>query len=191
MFFPEVIKTYIDSQFLCCLFHLFPGGIWKAVGSCIEMGGSSFGLFLGSQRSWKRPVLDETAAAKFREQCSLRGFDPAHVLPHGSYLMNCGSPKEGVSCADGFLLQVLSLIPSCTQLTFIVLQWLFHLSNCLSSSDNIFLACVSCCTQMCLRRARPCWWMSSAAAASWVSTSTTFILAPPWVPSPQSSVWTR
>ncbi|XP_035469835.1 probable endonuclease 4 isoform X2 [Scophthalmus maximus] len=72
------------------------GGIWKAVESCAEMGGSSFALFLGSQRSWKRPPLDQTAAARFREQRSLHGFDPAHILPHGSYLMNCGSPKEDV-----------------------------------------------------------------------------------------------
>ncbi|XP_008294992.1 DNA-(apurinic or apyrimidinic site) lyase isoform X1 [Stegastes partitus] len=72
------------------------GGIWKAVESCMEIGGNCFALFLGSQRSWKRPALDQTAAAKFREQCSLQGFDPAHILPHGSYLMNCGSPKEDV-----------------------------------------------------------------------------------------------
>ncbi|XP_022598606.1 uncharacterized protein LOC111219987 isoform X2 [Seriola dumerili] len=77
------------------------GGIWKAVGSCTEMGGSSFALFLGSQRSWKRPALDLTAAAKFREQLSLQGFDPAHVLPHGSYLMNCGSPKEVLENMSG------------------------------------------------------------------------------------------
>ncbi|XP_037318834.2 probable endonuclease 4 [Pungitius pungitius] len=72
------------------------GGMWRAVGSCAEMGGNCFGLFLGSQRSWKRPPLDHTAADKFREQCSLWEYDPAHVLPHGSYLMNCGSPKEDV-----------------------------------------------------------------------------------------------
>ncbi|XP_034049896.1 probable endonuclease 4 isoform X2 [Thalassophryne amazonica] len=72
------------------------GGIWKAVEACVEIGGRSFALFLGSQRSWKRPALDQTAAAKFQEHCSLHGFDPAHILPHGSYLMNCGSPKEDV-----------------------------------------------------------------------------------------------
>ncbi|MED6257277.1 hypothetical protein ATANTOWER_017607, partial [Ataeniobius toweri] len=60
------------------------------------MGGTSFALFLGSQRSWKRPALDQKAAEKFQEQCSLYGFDPAHILPHGSYLMNCGSPKDDV-----------------------------------------------------------------------------------------------
>ncbi|XP_029953447.1 uncharacterized protein LOC115392913 [Salarias fasciatus] len=72
------------------------GGIWKAVESCTQMGGSSFGLFLGSQRSWKRPPLDPTAADRFRELCTLQGFHPHHILPHGSYLMNCGSPKEDV-----------------------------------------------------------------------------------------------
>ncbi|XP_040031928.2 putative endonuclease 4 isoform X2 [Gasterosteus aculeatus] len=72
------------------------GGIWKAVESCTEMGGNSFALFLGSQRSWKRPALDHAAADRFREQCSLWEYDPAHILPHGSYLMNCGSPKEDV-----------------------------------------------------------------------------------------------
>lgn len=78
-----------------------PGGIWKSVEACVEMGATCFALFLGSQRSWKRPALDPTAAAKFREQCSLHEFDPAHVVPHGSYLMNCGSPKEGLSQTAG------------------------------------------------------------------------------------------
>lgn len=73
-----------------------PGGIWKAVHSSVEMGGNCFALFLGSQRSWKRRALDQEAAQKFREQCLLHGFETAHILPHGSYLMNCGSPKEGL-----------------------------------------------------------------------------------------------
>ncbi|TWW81547.1 probable endonuclease 4 [Takifugu flavidus] len=72
------------------------GGIWKAVESCVEMGGNCFALFLGSQRSWKRPALDQKAAAKFQEQRSLHEMDPAHIVPHGSYLMNCGSPKPDV-----------------------------------------------------------------------------------------------
>ncbi|KAF5906310.1 putative endonuclease 4, partial [Clarias magur] len=72
------------------------GGIWKAVEASVEMGGHSFGLFLGSQRMWKRPALDRTAAEKFQQACVNHGFDPAHILPHGSYLMNCGSPKKDV-----------------------------------------------------------------------------------------------
>lgn len=150
------------------------GGIWKAVESSTEMGGSSFALFLGSQRSWKRPALDQTAAAKFREQCFLQEFDPAHILPHGSYLMNCGSPKEGLWDTDGYLMQILSLalLPlSC------IGYFIFP-----TVSRLLFwqppLVCVPCCTQTCLRRARPCSWMSSAAAASWASTFTTSTQAP-------------
>lgn len=78
------------------------GGIWKAVEASVEMKGRSFALFLGSQRSWQRPPLDNAAAVKFQEACSSHGFNPNHVLPHGSYLMNCGSPKQGViiSCVS-------------------------------------------------------------------------------------------
>ena len=71
-------------------------GIWKALQTSTDIGGRSFALFMGSQRSWTRPPLSATAAAKFREQCKLHGFDPAHIVPHGSYLMNCGSPKRDV-----------------------------------------------------------------------------------------------
>ncbi|XP_063078153.1 probable endonuclease 4 isoform X2 [Engraulis encrasicolus] len=71
------------------------GGIWKAVESSVEMKGRSFALFLGSQRSWQRPALDGAAAVKFQEACKSHGFNPNHILPHGSYLMNCGSPKQG------------------------------------------------------------------------------------------------
>lgn len=98
---PQVIETHSHSLTVIVLSLFKPGGIWKAVESCTEMGGSSFALFLGSQRSWKRPALDPAAADRFREQCSLLEFDPAHILPHGSYLMNCGSPKEGSSDAAG------------------------------------------------------------------------------------------
>ncbi|KAG9338824.1 hypothetical protein JZ751_025261 [Albula glossodonta] len=72
------------------------GGIWKAVDDCVAMGGRSFALFLGSQRSWQRPPLNSAAAEKFQKACSENGFDPVHILPHGSYLMNCGSPKQDV-----------------------------------------------------------------------------------------------
>lgn len=90
---PRKHKT--DSKYIGA--HVcIQGGIWKSVESCVAMGGRSFALFLGSQRSWNRPPLDSSAADKFREHCSLHHFDSAHILPHGSYLMNCGSPKDDV-----------------------------------------------------------------------------------------------
>uniref|UniRef100_A0A3Q3BHS7 Si:ch211-141o9.10 n=1 Tax=Kryptolebias marmoratus TaxID=37003 RepID=A0A3Q3BHS7_KRYMA len=83
-------------------------GIWKAVESSAEMGGNSFALFLGSQRSWKRPALDPRAAEKFQERRARWDFDPAHILPHGSYLMNCGSPKDVFEKSRDLLVDELS-----------------------------------------------------------------------------------
>uniref|UniRef100_A0A673JKX9 Si:ch211-141o9.10 n=1 Tax=Sinocyclocheilus rhinocerous TaxID=307959 RepID=A0A673JKX9_9TELE len=72
------------------------GGIWNAVKSSVAIGGHAFALFLGSQSSWMRPALDTAAAVKFQEACAQHVFDTIHILPCGSYLMNCGSPKEDV-----------------------------------------------------------------------------------------------
>ncbi|XP_058872316.1 probable endonuclease 4 isoform X1 [Acipenser ruthenus] len=72
------------------------GGLWNAVQGSVTIGGCVFGMFLGSQRSWKSRPLDEKAVARFRQACSQHGFTPDRILPHGSYLLNCGSPKPGV-----------------------------------------------------------------------------------------------
>ncbi|MBN3323749.1 APN1 lyase, partial [Atractosteus spatula] len=89
-------------------------GIWKAVEECVSLGGRSFAMFLGSQRSWQRPPLDEKAAARFREACSEHGVEPAFILPHGSYLMNCGSPKQDV--CDKSRLLLVDELSRCAQL---------------------------------------------------------------------------
>ncbi|XP_051529818.1 probable endonuclease 4 [Myxocyprinus asiaticus] len=67
------------------------GGMWKAVEVSVAIGGHAF-----AQRSWTRPALDPAATVSFQETCAVHGFDLMHILPHGSYLMNCGSPKEDV-----------------------------------------------------------------------------------------------
>ncbi|XP_058872673.1 probable endonuclease 4 isoform X1 [Acipenser ruthenus] len=72
------------------------GGLWNAVQGSVTIGGCVFGMFLGSQRSWKSQPLDEKAVARFRQACSQHGFTPDRILPHGSYLLNCGSPKPDV-----------------------------------------------------------------------------------------------
>uniref|UniRef100_A0A3Q3VQT6 Xylose isomerase-like TIM barrel domain-containing protein n=1 Tax=Mola mola TaxID=94237 RepID=A0A3Q3VQT6_MOLML len=78
----STLELMLASKFLCGLLFVPSGGIWKAVEACTEIGGSSFALFLGSQRSWKRPAPDQTAAARFREERAVQG--------------NCGSPKDDV-----------------------------------------------------------------------------------------------
>ncbi|KAM9837380.1 LOW QUALITY PROTEIN: putative endonuclease 4 [Aulostomus maculatus] len=59
-------------------------------------------LMFAFKWSWKRPALDQTAAAKFQEQCST-WFNSAHIMPHGSYLKNCGSHED-----DALLMNELS-----------------------------------------------------------------------------------
>nr|XP_054762729.1 apurinic-apyrimidinic endonuclease-like [Lytechinus pictus] len=69
------------------------GGLWKAVNDAVSIGAKSFALFLRSQRQWQAKPLEDDNAAKFREACTKHGYPPHLILPHGSYLLNCGSPN--------------------------------------------------------------------------------------------------
>ncbi|OWF55917.1 uncharacterized protein LOC110453847 [Mizuhopecten yessoensis] len=67
------------------------GGLYKAVDTAVFYGAKAFGLFLKSQRQWNaKPLLDKDAE-KFKDAYQAAGFSPGDILPHGSYLMNCGS----------------------------------------------------------------------------------------------------
>jgi len=43
------------------------GGLWNAVLSTLEIGGSAFGLFLRSQRTWHCKPLDDNDAELFKK----------------------------------------------------------------------------------------------------------------------------
>ncbi|RXG61013.1 DNA-(apurinic or apyrimidinic site) lyase [Armadillidium vulgare] len=68
------------------------GGVYN----CFENGklsnASSIALFLRNQRSWNAKPLDEETIKKWNEM--IGDFPPHLILPHGSYLMNLGCPKE-------------------------------------------------------------------------------------------------
>lgn len=68
------------------------GGLYKAVYGAVEIGAKAFAMFLRSQRQWNSKPLDDKTAQNFKEVCKAEGFSPRHILPHGIYLMNCGSP---------------------------------------------------------------------------------------------------
>jgi AP endonuclease-1 len=70
------------------------GGLFNAVYSAVEIGAKAFAMFLRSQRQWNSKPLDDKVAQRFREACLAEGFSPRHILPHGIYLMNCGSPDD-------------------------------------------------------------------------------------------------
>jgi len=46
---------------------LCSGGLWNAILSTIEIGGSAMGLFLRSQRTWNCKPLDDNDAELFKK----------------------------------------------------------------------------------------------------------------------------
>ncbi|CAG0920054.1 unnamed protein product [Notodromas monacha] len=72
------------------------GSIDTAVENAVKIGAKSFAMFLASQRQWARKPLDDLVAEKFRQALKNSGILPHLVLPHGSYLMNLGSPKPEI-----------------------------------------------------------------------------------------------
>lgn len=72
------------------------GGLHLACRRALEIGAKSFALFLRSQRQWVAKPLSEEQAQVFRDACQSSGFSPKVIIPHGIYLMNCGSPDEEI-----------------------------------------------------------------------------------------------
>ena len=68
------------------------GGLHLAVERALDIGAKSFAMFLRSQRQWTAKPLNPKDAEIFQTTCKDLGFSPAVILPHGIYLMNCGSP---------------------------------------------------------------------------------------------------
>jgi len=71
------------------------GGVHNAVTQAVSVGAQCLALFLRPQRSWAAPPLAPGVADKFRSLCKEHGIPPHLILPHGSYLLNLGSPEIG------------------------------------------------------------------------------------------------
>ncbi|KZV84147.1 AP endonuclease [Exidia glandulosa HHB12029] len=69
------------------------GGVENAVKNAARIGASAFALFLKSQRKWVSPPLTSSSAHAFKSALTTYNFSPAHILPHGSYLLNLGNPS--------------------------------------------------------------------------------------------------
>ncbi|KAJ7932783.1 AP endonuclease [Mycena leptocephala] len=68
------------------------GGIENAIINAAAIGANSFALFVKSQRKWSSAALTETSIASFKALLIEHEYDPRHILPHGSYLINLGNP---------------------------------------------------------------------------------------------------
>lgn len=81
------------------------GGPANAVIEAASIGAQAFALFLCNQRTWNVKPLEEEAAQAFRDSCVEHGYPSHLILPHASYLLNCGSPdKELLSKSRSLLL---------------------------------------------------------------------------------------
>jgi len=70
------------------------GGVENAPLNAHALGAKSFALFTKNQRQWSaKPLTDESIDA-FRKNCAAFGYEPHHILPHDSYLINLGHPEK-------------------------------------------------------------------------------------------------
>ena len=72
------------------------GGVQNAPLNAKEIGANAFALFTRNQRQWFPKPLKEEDIEAFKTNMTECGFESRYVLPHASYLINLGSPREEV-----------------------------------------------------------------------------------------------
>lgn len=70
------------------------GGVFNAPVNAHEIGANAFALFTKNQKQWVAKPLTDAEIGQFKENCAKYGFTAAQILPHDSYLINLGSPRE-------------------------------------------------------------------------------------------------
>lgn len=74
------------------------GGVENAPLHAHALGAKAFALFTRNQRQWKSAPLTESSISLFKARLAELGFQPKHILPHDSYLINLGHPEaEGLA----------------------------------------------------------------------------------------------
>ena len=69
------------------------GGVHNAILHSTEVGAKAMALFLRPQRTWAAPPLKPEVVEQWRSLVTSHGLSPHLILPHGSYLLNLGSPE--------------------------------------------------------------------------------------------------
>jgi deoxyribonuclease-4 len=69
------------------------GGVENAPLNAHAIGAKAFALFIKNQRQWHSKPLTDKSIHEFKENCQRLGFQPKHILPHDSYLINLGHPE--------------------------------------------------------------------------------------------------
>ena len=68
------------------------GGVENAPLNAHKLGATAFAFFTKNQRQWHAKPLSEASIEAFKANCHECGYDPEHILPHDSYLINLGHP---------------------------------------------------------------------------------------------------
>jgi len=90
---PRTTASSFGKEILIGAHVSASGGVHNTIPNALHIGANAFALFLRSQRKWSSPPLDPAARRSFRVLGELHGYDPAaHMLPHGSYLVNLAQP---------------------------------------------------------------------------------------------------
>lgn len=79
---------YIGAHVSAC------GGVFNAPVNAHEIGATAFALFTKNQKQWVAKPLTDEEIGKFKDNCAKYGYTAAQILPHDSYLINLGSPRE-------------------------------------------------------------------------------------------------
>ena len=70
------------------------GGVYNAPVNAHNIGATAFALFTKNQKQWVAKPLTDEEIGLFKDNCAKDGYTSAQILPHDSYLINLGSPRE-------------------------------------------------------------------------------------------------
>ena len=70
------------------------GGVENAPLNAAKIGAKAFAFFTKNQRQWSAPPYTQKNIDLFKQRCEELGYAPDNILPHDSYLINLGHPKE-------------------------------------------------------------------------------------------------
>jgi deoxyribonuclease IV len=69
------------------------GGVENAPDNAGRIGATAMAFFTKNQKRWFASPLEEKSIQLFKQRCEQFQLSPAYILPHGSYLVNIGSPE--------------------------------------------------------------------------------------------------
>lgn len=70
------------------------GGVENAPLNAAKIKAQAFGLFTKNQRRWKAKPLSKENITGFKKNIKEKGYSYDRILPHASYLINLGHPKQ-------------------------------------------------------------------------------------------------